>query len=1073
MLFKVNQYNKQVTQTSTTQAPSNPPDVSPHRPADTSSPHTTALDNEKLDIHIILKNNELYVSKLLPNIISELENNFECRWVIYENDSTDNTKIILKSLFKNLNCCLSLIDGDFNPSLFNKENCQYIESKMNDNSYPKIGYRCEKIALAREECKKSCKGAKANWTLLLDTDVIINYKTTILPLLEAREELSNGKMFCSYTTTAVPYPTFITENLDNTVIYKGDRYILDYYYDTFAYNWGEYLIDARDFRDTIEKEFGGQKYLKVKSAFNGCVLIESNTLYQSTWNTICDDEMKSYKAYKHYGASEHYNFCKDVKKNGDIYIVKESKGIWLNDWLLNDDELLKFCIEKTFCNEKVLGINTKSEYINFFFGNSDGLSNIANSFQTFTKYISNCNFENKLVNSELETSKQTLILCEPPKAERFFDINHKNYIVTTFESSELPLSWVNLLNKYNGIFVPVDNIKDMFIKSGVKKNILHVANQIVPNNNNRKKAFWKNNSTFIVGHLGNWKDRKNLDKLILSVYNLKQKGLNIKLKLHFAFWYNDSFKTRFFQLFSIYNSIIDFTEAPMSEEEKNNWLSTIDLYVCCSSSEGYSLGPREAIRLNIPTCITDISTHNDIIKYSNKINVTNEFTRTEYEEDAGKIPIVNIEDIQNSIESCYNNYNDCVIKANHAYNWALNKWTKDKFEYIIQNNIKINLFKPKKHNNKILFFFPHCFYPPKAGCHTLAYNILKEMVIRGYSITILSYEKITDPFVSYIWEQESIDYLNAKNISIKLMNIDWSAEQIKVFIEPLILLNDIIRISYAPEERKLDTLFNNKNIFSNKILILDSHDDIRLGRKLGQKLNNKEHYLDIGYYYNYINDYYKKQEGNMNYISQYANLFDHIISLNNKETWFFEKCVTKDTLIHNFNYCQPLKTLQHTDRKKIIFVASNNIFNIQAFHVLEEKIMPLLDDDIEIEIYGDLESKVTPHNNKLKLIGFVDNIDDVYRDALFSICPIIAGTGQKIKIMESLSYNIPVILFQINNIDILEHQTNCFIAENEEEFANYINYLHKFPDVILQMDCNTLPLQLYEESKENFYNFLQ
>ena len=59
--------------------------------------------------------------------------------------------------------------------------------------------------------------------------------------------------------------------------------------------------------------------------------------------------------------------------------------------------------------------------------------------------------------------------------------------------------------------------------------------------------------------------------------------------------------------------------------------------------------------------------------------------------------------------------------------------------------------------------------------------------------------------------------------------------------------------------------------------------------------------------------------------------------------------------------------------------------------------MPLLDDDIEIEIYGGLKSIVETNNNKLKLLGFVDNIDDAYTNALFSICPIIAGTGKKLK----------------------------------------------------------------------------
>jgi len=1028
------------------------------------------LKSETIDIYIILKDNEYYVSYILPDIIKELENNFNCKWYIYENNSADNTKNLLKLLFENLNSKMLLEDEDFDYNLFNKENCKYIEEKINDknNNYMKIGYRCEKIALAREKCKKLCSKSKSKWSLLLDTDIILRYKQTILPLIEARNNLPNGKMFCSYTTTIVSYPEYKTNDLENIIIYEDNRYIFDYYYDTFAYNWGEYLWYT-NFKDIIEKAFGDQEYLKVKSAFGGCVLIESNTLHKSTWNTICDEEMKSYNGYKIYGALEHNNLCKDVKKYGDIYIVKESKGIWLTEQLIKDEKLLKLCIEKIFyTDKKILGINTKSEYIDFFLGSCDGLSTVANSFQTFTKYISNNSFQNKLVNEKLETSKQTLILCEPPKAERFFDINHKNYILTMFESNKLPLNWVVLLNKYEGIFVPLNNIKRLFIESGVKSNI-YVTNLIV-SKYTRKKTFWNNNSTFVVGHIGNWKDRKNLDKLIKSVYNLKQKGLDIILKLHFAFWYNDKYKNNFFQLFNIYKNVIEFTENPMNEDEKNNWFSSLDLYVCCSSSEGFSLGPREAIKTNIPICITDISTHNDIIKMSNKIIISNKFSNAEYEGNAGIIPIINIEDIQNSIKNCYLNYNNCIINANHAYNWASNKWTKEKFEYIIQNNIKINLFKKKKHNNNVLFFFPHCFYPSRCGVHKLAYNILKELIDYGYFITILSYENIEDEFVNYIWGNDNINFFVSKNINVELMNIDWSQEKIKEFIEPLININDIIRIHYSPENWKLNTLFDDEKLFSKKTLILDQSDDIKLNIKLNEMIKNKDNYLDISYYYNYIHNYYKNIDSNMDYISKYAYLFDHIICLNDNEAHFFERCVTKNTLVNKFNCAQITKSIQHTDRIKIIFVASNNIFNIQAFHVLEEKIMPLLDEDIEIEIYGGLKSKVETNNNKLKLMGFVDNIDDVYKNTLFSICPIIAGTGQKIKILESLSYNIPVVTFQINNIDILEQQTNCFIAENEQEFADYINYIHKHPEIVMNIDCNKLPLELYEKSKDELYN---
>ena len=61
-----------------------------------------------------------------------------------------------------------------------------------------------------------------------------------------------------------------------------------------------------------------------------------------------------------------------VKKWGQFYpsveysliTVKDSKAIWLNDNLINNDNMIKLCVEKVFNkNNRVLGINTKSEYI--------------------------------------------------------------------------------------------------------------------------------------------------------------------------------------------------------------------------------------------------------------------------------------------------------------------------------------------------------------------------------------------------------------------------------------------------------------------------------------------------------------------------------------------------------------------------------------------------------------------------------------------------------------------------------------------------------------------------------------
>ncbi len=1382
---------------------------------------------ETLDIYIILKNNEYYVTKILPNIINELQINFNCRWFIYENNSSDNTKNNLKILFEKLNAILLLEKEDFNPNLFNKENCEYIEDKMNDkkNNYPKIGYRCEKIAIARERCKKLCPGKKSEWSLLLDTDVFINYEKSIIPLIEAREKLSNGKMFCSYTTTCVPYPKYTTNNFDNTLIYKGNRYIFDYYYDTFAYNWGEYLWEY-SFKDIIEKEFGDQEYLKVKSAFGGCVLIESNTLHKSTWNTICNDEMKSYNGYKIYGASEHYNFCKDVKKHGDIYIVKESKGIRLNNYSNKDENLLNL-------NKSILGLdNEKIINIIGYYGNNglqydkdikyDGLHQVSIKFSRYKIPIKS-NYRLNMIVGEIYKFHNYLPKCN----------NNKNGLYLFIEDLKAENDWEKLIDKkIDMCFLPMKFMKDCFsekIQNKIFISPFEYFNKNIINTNNIKI---KDKSDITIGLLGTPADRKNFKNVIEICIKNK-----IKVILHCSYFHSEEMRLEYYNL-SKYSEFFELSTKKYSEEELINFWNKINIYVFPSKGEGYSKTVREAI-LNKKICIlSDIPAHHNITStnlvktikttkgeknynvdykdiedsiidvinnykvYENKkldalkwllnINVSNETFAVDslsilnfkyiipyydeviiwfpyqisevnyhgsqtamtqfielFQSFEKKITIVslrnglikwnendinyfskqnietiliedstlqNLSEVKGFLEnkknylyfaynpekceanvhnlltqkSCFNigNYHDIndikimlhdkvvknhqidfdctklsnfkefnifldnkrvellenkidtkndlvelfdatstitfldqelylkktqkpsiyipftlkfnnrpvgekivIVASSNPFNitglryfisnilpniptsikiylygsitWCpefkehfnqqlinggvynnisevyentrfaicitlLGTGLKIKIEESIANNVPIigysyqakwtslehyvnglifdteeeyinnilklssddnlllnlkdnckqttsnnnfyfkqnsNLLNPRKNveQKKCLLFFHFCFIPSSSGCQKLCRIVLDELLNNNYKVTIVSQYEIEN----YKWSDEVLDELKKKGIDVIYYNYSMSNDDLLKIYKPLIIESDCLRISYNSELFRLNSIYeSNPEIFKNKKVILDYHDNIELNQNLANKIKNKDEYLNVKYYYNYI-----KSFKNSRHITN-KDIFTDIVTLNNDEYNICRNFFDSKTKVHKFNFTQITKSIQHTDRKKIIFVASNNIFNIQAFHVLEEKIMPLLDDDIEIEIYGGLRSIVETNNNKLKLMGFVDNIDDVYKNALFSICPIIAGTGQKIKILESLSYNIPVVTFQINNIDILEHQTNCFIAENEHEFANYINYIHKHPDVVVNMVCNKLPLELYEKSKKDFYSLL-
>ena len=296
---------------------------------------------DELDIFLITKNNQDYFKKIFPSIMKCLNERIKTNWLIYENGSTDNTKKMLKQIFDfsfhdqecsqilnhhNLVKCNCFSKGDkvvldnYEPSendFSNKENLNYIHSREKQDVV-QIGLRCEKIAWAREKLMELEVGnnnigkgmAFPKWCLLIDSDVIFDYENTIKPLISAARDNPNGVMFCA-----------------NGQCVSGD--LDDLYYDTFALDYGIYIWDNKAI-EYLNNKFGGSNVCSVKTAFGGVALIRKEVLNYSSWSTYCE-EAKKWKGYKAYGMSEHYSFCEEVRRFGEIYIVKNAVSHWLQD----------------------------------------------------------------------------------------------------------------------------------------------------------------------------------------------------------------------------------------------------------------------------------------------------------------------------------------------------------------------------------------------------------------------------------------------------------------------------------------------------------------------------------------------------------------------------------------------------------------------------------------------------------------------------------------------------------------------------------------------------------------------
>jgi len=338
-------------------------------------------NSNNIDILILMKDNEKYLKKYFPIIRKSLKDYFNVRWFIYENGSTDNSKKIINYYFNeedntSLNYInefhkfktnfkddskISLNAGEIPSINFNDENVRYIKLLKELNRNPFIGYRCEKLAIARENLfnltnyEKNFNNLNDDWCILLDTDIVFDYENTLKPLFDAKEKYKDGIMFCSNCHSYSKYNDNDIKKFDDNNLIDGN-WLLSYYYDTFAFDYGEYIWSPR-INSILNEKFKENDVCKALTAFGGVVLIKKSVLALSGWSTQCENA-KKYKGYKVYGMSEHYSFCDNIRRYGNIYIVKNSVANWMeDDGYINTEKNIPDCnklVKKSIMLKKLL-----------------------------------------------------------------------------------------------------------------------------------------------------------------------------------------------------------------------------------------------------------------------------------------------------------------------------------------------------------------------------------------------------------------------------------------------------------------------------------------------------------------------------------------------------------------------------------------------------------------------------------------------------------------------------------------------------------------------------------------------
>lgn len=172
------------------------------------------------------------------------------------------------------------------------------------------------------------------------------------------------------------------------------------------------------------------------------------------------------------------------------------------------------------------------------------------------------------------------------------------------------------------------------------------------------------------------------------------------------------------------------------------------------------------------------------------------------------------------------------------------------------------------------------------------------------------------------------------------------------------------------------------------------------------------------------------------------NQFDEIWTYSVEEKYIFEQFTSRSVQQLPISFKQDvLERQENSISSKLIYIASNNPHNVRGADWFLKNALPYIDPNIRIVVIGKICAHF-PDTEQIVKLGMVDDLDAQYRDAKVAICPMISGTGIKIKVVEALSYGLPVVT-NPRGIDGLfnKKQNGCIVTESGKEFASAVNRL--------------------------------
>lgn len=375
---------------------------------------------------------------------------------------------------------------------------------------------------------------------------------------------------------------------------------------------------------------------------------------------------------------------------------------------------------------------------------------------------------------------------------------------------------------------------------------------------------------------------------------------------------------------------------------------------------------------------------------------------------------------------------------------------------------------------KALVFFPHNPYPPRTGAHQRCLSLLNGLKGLGYEVLLFGSTLITDS----PWPVDRIDDLsNSLGIDVEVYQGTQADQQFmtQVIAHSKAVVNwemytppglcerfrqvfaqlkpDVVVINYA-----LWGKLAIGNEFRSAIKVIDTIDLYSLNIQMRAALNR---YLGTA---PFTPDKVEPELVEENFFSnlqldalpdeyQIYDQYDYTIAIAPREAQLIREH-TQRTHVEYVPMTSTTEPLNNTYTSEPLFAVGPNPFNLQGYLYFTKKVLPTILHELpefSLRVVGSSCQHFVPVAG-IKLSGFVPNLNQLYSESRFAVCPLIGGTGQQVKIIEAMAHGITVIaLRSVAESSPIQHGINGFVADNAEEFAEYSIQLFRDQALCRQM----------------------